>query len=163
MKQWLKLHSIHYDAEIRVTVNIPYKENTWEAIKRIMKLLNMRVVFSSLNTIGRQFIRLQDEWPMTSNSNFIYKVNFKDCPANYTGMISRSLKEIDKHWTLCTKVIKKKKKQQPRKVISNWISCHQRRSQNRLRPTWNKIDQPTQTQPNAGSWTNDNSKYWKYL
>ena len=84
------------DSPINV-ICLPFKRNFFY-MTPIFKKFNMStilIVEKSLNTIIRLGKDIIDKWEQT---NVVYKINCKNCPASYTGETKRNLKtRIDEH------------------------------------------------------------------
>jgi len=64
---------------------IPYFLNISERFKNIIKNLNVKLSFYSLNKLDRIIKAQKDRLPDYSKKNVVYKISCKDCDATYVG------------------------------------------------------------------------------
>jgi len=70
---------------------IPYVPSISERFKHIVKDLDVRLSYYSINKM-KSFIRVhKDSLPSSNSINVIYKLNCIDCDASYVGQTSRQL------------------------------------------------------------------------
>jgi len=69
---------------------IPYFPNMFEKFKNIIKNLNIKLSFYSLNKL-EGIIIAQKDLPNYFKKNIVYKISCKNCDAIYVGQIKRKL------------------------------------------------------------------------
>ncbi|EZA55116.1 hypothetical protein X777_05294 [Ooceraea biroi] len=63
-----------------------------DQFKNVVRDVNVRMAYSSLNKLQR-FVKVQkDALPVSSNKDVVYRITCKDCDATYVGQTSRQLK-----------------------------------------------------------------------
>ena len=81
-----------------LTVSLPFCGNSSYQLKRqltriycaVFPWLNLRIVFRPMEKLGK-LSKLKSQFDRKDQSNVVYKVNCKDCPAYYIGMATRRL------------------------------------------------------------------------
>lgn len=82
----------------KITAVIPFVDGTTQAIQRILRPLDIRVIGRS-NTWKWSIQRdIKDATPTTQATGVVYEISCKDCPASYVGETGRALKvRLDEH------------------------------------------------------------------
>ncbi|EZA49073.1 hypothetical protein X777_12782 [Ooceraea biroi] len=63
-----------------------------DKLKNVVRDVNVRMAYSSLNKLQR-FVKVhKDALPVSSNKDVVYRITCKDCDATYVGQTSRQLK-----------------------------------------------------------------------
>jgi len=88
----------------------PYLPNVTEQFRSIIKNMNIRLSYFSLNKL-KKFIRAhKDNIPSECKNNVVYKINCSECDASYVGQTSRMLKtRVSEHRSVIV-----------RKIITNY-------------------------------------------
>ena len=73
------------------TIVLLYRRSTSEALRRVLNLSQFRVALKAHNTIGSKLVRLKTPRLKLEKSNCVYKIQCKDCEAEYIGQTSRPL------------------------------------------------------------------------
>ncbi|XP_018361974.1 PREDICTED: uncharacterized protein LOC108760480 [Trachymyrmex cornetzi] len=77
---------------------IPFLPCVYKKFKNIIKNLDVKLSFFSLNKMDGIIKAQKDVLPHESRKNVVYKINCKDCNASYVGQTSRKLKtRINEH------------------------------------------------------------------
>ncbi|XP_071653431.1 uncharacterized protein [Temnothorax longispinosus] len=86
------------EEERRKWLTVPYVEGISDDFTRVVRDLNVRLSFFSLNKL-KKFIKVQkDVLPAQSNKNVVYKISCRECDATYVGQTKRQLKtRISEH------------------------------------------------------------------
>ncbi len=107
------------------SISIPYVPNKSEAIRRILNTANIRVAFSSDNSVGRALSKVKDEVPYGAKGNLIYKISCKDCASVYIGETSRALSDrAREHSSLSKKKIPRNMDEWRNLETSSAIALH---------------------------------------
>ena len=73
------------------TVVIPYIKGLSEGIKRILSIVEVKVVFRPLTSLRQHLVRPKDPVPSMCKANVVYSIPCTVCSAVYIGQTSRSL------------------------------------------------------------------------
>ena len=74
----------------KVTAMIPFVDGATQAIQRILRPLDIHVVCHSNTWKWSTQRNIKDATPTTHATSVIYKITYKDCPANYVGETNRA-------------------------------------------------------------------------
>ena len=80
------------DQRPRTTLTLPYSSGLSEAVRRILKPLDIRVVFRPLSTLCRLLVHPRDPVPMEERKGVVYSVQCDECPKMYIRQTGQSLK-----------------------------------------------------------------------
>ena len=75
----------------KATAVIPFVDGATQAIQRILRPLDIRVVCRSNTWKWSTQRNIKDATPTTQATGVVYKITCKDCPASYVGETSRAL------------------------------------------------------------------------
>ena len=74
-------------------VAIPYVQGMSKALRRILFMYEIRVVFKPVLTLRHLLLAPNDPIPMLDRPNVVYRIPCKKCRAAYKGMTTRPLKK----------------------------------------------------------------------
>ena len=74
----------------RTSLTLPYISGLSETVRRVLRPLDIKVVFSPLHTLRHQLVRPKDPVPMDQRTGVVYQIPCSDCPK--VGQSGRSLK-----------------------------------------------------------------------
>ena len=80
------------DMRPRTSVTLPYIGGLSEAIRRILRPLEIQVVFRPLTTLHQLLVHPKDPIPMEERKGVVYSIPCTDCPKVYIGQTGRCLK-----------------------------------------------------------------------
>ena len=79
-----------------IRVTIPYVQGQSEAIRWILRSLDIQVIFRPLTTLRRMISRPKDPLPVFSQTGVVYNISCQDCSSSYVGQTGRSLQQCIK-------------------------------------------------------------------
>ena len=92
-----------------VRVTIAYVQGQSEAIKRVLRTLEIQVVFRPLTTLRKMISRPKDLTSILSQSGVVYGISCQDCCSCYVGQTCRNqwVKNIREQWNnrMCLQVL----------------------------------------------------------
>ena len=71
---------------------LPYISGLSEAIRRILKPLEVKVVFCPMRTLRQMLVHPKDSVPMGERIGVVYSISCEGCPKVYIGHTGRCLK-----------------------------------------------------------------------
>ena len=80
------------DMRPRTSVTLPYIGGLSEAIRRILRPLEIQMVFRPLTTLRQLLVHPKDSIPMEERKGVVYSIPCTDCPKVYIGQTGRCLK-----------------------------------------------------------------------
>ena len=80
------------DVRSRTSVTLPYIGGLSEAIRWILRPLEIQVVFRPLTTLRQLLVHPKDPVPMEERKGVVYSIPCTDCPKVYIGQTGRCLK-----------------------------------------------------------------------
>ena len=88
----------------RTSLTLPYIGGLSEAVRRVLKPLDIKVAFRPLCILRHQLVRPKDPVPRDQRAEVVYQIPCLDCPKVYIGQSGRTLK----HWLselVCIKLV----------------------------------------------------------
>ena len=76
-----------------IRVTIPYVQGQSEAIRRILRSLDIQVIFRPLTTLRRIISRPKDPLPVFSQTGVVYNISCQDYSSSYVGQTGPSLQQ----------------------------------------------------------------------
>ena len=70
----------------------PYVSGLSETVRRVLRPLDIKVVFRPLHTLRHQLVHPKDPVPMDQRTGVVYQIPCSDCPKVYIGQSGKSLK-----------------------------------------------------------------------
>ena len=64
----------------RTSLTLPYISGLAETVRRILRPLDIKVVFCPLHTLRHQLVRPKDPVPMDQRTGVVYQIPCSDCP-----------------------------------------------------------------------------------
>ncbi|GAA27164.2 hypothetical protein CLF_103367 [Clonorchis sinensis] len=74
-----------------LTVGIPYRVDTSDAIRKILRDYSIKTFFRIDDTLQRHLIRAKDPIELKHRTNCVYQIPCAECPAKYIGQTARQL------------------------------------------------------------------------
>ena len=74
------------------SLTLPYIGGLSEAVRRVLRPLDIKVAFRPLRTLHRQLVHPKDHVPRDQNAGVVYQIPCSGCPKVYIGQSGRTLK-----------------------------------------------------------------------
>ena len=81
------------DSPPPIRVTIPYVQGQSEAIRRIIRSLDIQVIFRPLTTLRKMISRPKDPTSIFSQTGVVYNISCQECSSSYVGQTGRSLQQ----------------------------------------------------------------------